>query len=600
MGVLVYLMRMNRKSRAVVGTTLLIAACKTATAPEALHAPTLDAGFAAPSAPSTAPAAVPSSATPAAAANEPALGWGTRPGREGSLFPVADGMCVHMESWAVANAVLLTYGSGAGPWTRGGRVSIARFTPEGIDVGDAALAGFDDAKEPRLNALQRIGGSYPSNLWALNEQSGRAYNAVDVLTRTEGPWKVSLPGAAPAARNRWSPQSGKDGALLFLEASGQGDGPEGAVLLRAVAVGGSAPKLPAALAYPSTNARVVRALPTGEVFVLIAGKATTVRYTLDGTKTVDATMATGDFEANLHVLAADAVYLSAGPALRRLEGTTFKETALGAAATAKHAAIRELARDPEGNLWAVLEGGSILVEKKGGGVEDRGLGEPVFLGAGAVGYLTGRSLAGVEGGDPWAVGKSGKVYRYDGTKWASVEMPAPPWSMGAKYNAVRVLWTGKNDVFVNAEYGEKGAGWKTPERYRAVLRSVRPSEVQRCNEPVGEAAPVSSGRGFRSWPPLATDACATPFVVVFGEDALKRVNGKYPRIEAQLKAHAELGKHFTAVDFASGGRKWMGLAVKTRAEGLKIAELWGSKLGERPEVVCGTPPAPVTHEWSYE
>lgn len=593
-------MRMNRK---VAGAAVLIAACKTATGPEAARAPTVDASARSPavsSAKATASATTTAAATSGGApASEPSLAWGARPSRDGALFPVADGMCIHMESWAVDNAVLLTYGSGAGPWTRGGRVSIARFSPGGLDVGDAALAGFDDGKDPRFAALQRVGGAYPSRLWAISEQSGRLYNAVDILTRTDGSWKVALPGMAPAPRNRWSPQTWKDGALVFLEASGQGDEREG-TMLRAIAVGGSAPKLPTALAYPGTNARIVRALPSGELFVLIAGKATTIRYTLDGTKTVDATMATGDFEANLHVLAADAVYLSAGPALRRLDGATFRDTALGAAATAKNAAIRELSRDPEGNLWAVLEGGSILVEKKNGGIEDRGLGEPVFLGAGAVGYLTGRSLAGVEGGDPWAVGKSGKVYRYDGTKWAPVEMPAPPWSVGAKYNAVRVLWTGKNDVFVNAEYGEKGAGWKTPERYRAVLRSVRPSEVLRCNEPLGEAAPASSGRGFRSWPPLATDACTTPFLVVFGEDGTKKVNGKYPRIEAQLKAHPELGTRFTAMDFTSGGRKWMGLPVKSRADGLKIAELLGNKLGERPEVVCGSPPSPETHEWSYE
>ena len=57
---------------------------------------------------------------PTALAPEPPLAWGTRAPRDGVLFPIVDGMCIHGEVFPLENGALFAYGSSHGALSRGG------------------------------------------------------------------------------------------------------------------------------------------------------------------------------------------------------------------------------------------------------------------------------------------------------------------------------------------------------------------------------------------------------------------------------------------------------------------------------------------------
>ena len=93
---------------------------------------------------------------------------------------------------------------------------------------------------------------------------------------------------------------------------------------------------------------------------------------------------------------------------------------------------------------------------------------------------------------------------------------------------------------------------------------------------------------------MASDACATPFVVLLRQGLAQAMGGDYPTVRAVLKGRPALGEKAALVEFKSGDRRYLGMRVPTAAEGRAIADLLGKKVNTRPEVVCGTPPADRT------
>ncbi|MFO0675524.1 MAG: hypothetical protein U0169_03260 [Polyangiaceae bacterium] len=188
---------------------------------------------------------------------------------------------------------------------------------------------------------------------------------------------------------------------------------------------------------------------------------------------------------------------------------------------------------------------------------------------------TGAVLDGASFGAPWVVATDGSLFRWTGAAWESVPMPTPPFSTGAKYKAARVLARAKDDVLVNAEYAEKGRGWRTPERYRALLRTRAPRETFRCNPPTnGEN--YSSGTGFSSWPPLENAApagtCTDLVVFVHPHSARTPVGGDYATFRSALKGRKDVGESLTFVDFETRSAKNLAIRVPSKEIGVAVID----------------------------
>ena len=125
---------------------------------------------------------------------EPPLPWGTRPAKDGVLFPLVDGMCIHGEVFALQNGPLFAYGSSHGAYSRGGSTTTARITEEGL--APQSNVGFGDTFQ--FWGVKTIGGEYPDHLWAIVDVSSRMVQASElrVGTAKAGDWKVAVDSGA--------------------------------------------------------------------------------------------------------------------------------------------------------------------------------------------------------------------------------------------------------------------------------------------------------------------------------------------------------------------------------------------------------------------
>src|SRR5262249_1164310 len=129
------------------------------------------------------------------------------------------------------------------------------------------------------------------------------------------------------------------------------------------------------------------------------------------------------------------------------------------------------------------------------------------------------------------------------------------------------------------------------ELHWTLLRTKATKETLRCNEPDPENNNIQIGRGFQSWPPMATStsSCATPFVVLGRKsNAVKAPASDWPKLRGAVKGQTELGE-VTLVEFVSGDRTFVGTKAKDYESAKKLAELASSKDRVRPEIVCGEP-----------
>lgn len=176
-------------------------------------------------------------------------------------------------------------------------------------------------------------------------------------------------------------------------------------------------------------------------------------------------------------------------------------------------------------------------------------------------------------------GTSGKVYRLEGEAWKAVPVPVPVFSAGATFEVKSVIVIAPDDVLLTGMYWEKGPGWKEQEPVKETLR---------CNEPDPGNNNAEIGRGFESWPPMATAECKTPLAVLARRSKVNEKDDDWPAIRAALKGHPELGE-VTLVDFVSGDRTFVGATAKDLDTAKKISQLALQKDRLRHEVVCGEP-----------
>jgi hypothetical protein len=540
---------------------------------------------------------LPSGHPATAPASEPPASWSTQSwdapvGAEPpALFPLADGDCGNLEAWSLADGPVVTYGdrydsSGTG------HVHLARVQNAGIDPSGAFDLGFEppagDAGVSPGGSVLAVGGDGASGTWVLSEYAGRTISRVSLRVRRNDAWETLL---APNMARHQASAYGRDG-VAFLE-SGSGGG---ASSVRVVRAAGVEQKLPD-LFLPSADFVRLRGWPGGLAALSRSALGTALRI-FDGSALRTVRLPPGEDLYGIFALGPDAIFASSRAGLWRVVGDALVLTKLAAD---PQSPVEDVVRSPAGDVWAIRTDG-IRIQRRDGTVESRPLAEPFTQTKGMLALLGGKAetreepshvVAGVDSDDPWMAGESGKLYRLVDGAWKSVPLPRPPFLAGASYHASRVIVAGKGDAFVVATSSAIQPGGKAPATFHALLRTRRPAQTFRCDErtraPEGDAAKpprATSAHGFRSWPPVATETCATPFVVAFGPHE-GDAGSDYPKLAAAV---LPLAKKLTVVDFDIDGAPWVGFSVPKVSLARELATRVAQALGSRAEVVCGTPP----------
>lgn len=550
--------------------------------------------------------------------SEAPLAWGTRPPENGPLYPVVDGMCVHAEVWRLDDGgALFTYGNGLGPWTRGSSTTIARFVDSGLDTS-ASVTRF--GKRPSLGPDSELElaplaamGAWPEPLVLYsNDQGGaRTRDFPSVWKHGADGWSVVASYAEPRQPSYGRPVVFKGHAILARgPGSDEGQDSEQGIAVRAEPlISGAAPLpdvglLSRAKAWPRTLAASDDAIYL--LFSEEGSAATRVRAWRDG-KVRELPVANGDVSV---VTAKPTLHLMVDKRkLLRLDGDALVDvtpkTALGWQ-------MRAVSVSTGGDAWILLKKGTeekVVVAKKGE-VSELALPEP-SLPARKEAVMhwptAGALLAGADVDDVWVSARGGILYHREGGAFRVVDMPKPPFATTGHYLAQAIVVAAKGDVYVNAGYAEKGMGWRTSERYRAILRSKRPAEVLRCNEP-HQGWESASGGGFMSFPPIADDGCREPFAVLLrtayrsGKETsyVFERSGDFPSVRVAIKEAlgADAGASAPAVtelvELDSGTQRYLGAKVPSVAAGRALAASVAKKVRggveTRPEIVCGSPP----------
>ena len=592
-----------RRSSQVLVCLVGLAGCKTVSN-EVRERPAATAAVSESVARTAAP--IPDASAPAV--TEAPLAWGTRPGTKGPLYPVVDGMCVHGEIWPTQGSALYTYGNGTGPWSRGRLATLARIVDDGLDttVSDNTNAGAWQELAP-----MGVVGTWPAPLlmYSSDQGNGRMRDWPTLWMHGDRGWSVlashrereapgySRPvlfgGHAVASCDQY-----KDGDTVSISTLKSWPLVKDAPAILGLALLGRARFIVRELVANDTSLFAVGSAETGEGATYDAKSALRI---LTGGKVSEVRLPAGD----LRVLGTrPTLVLSLGQTqLIRLDDG--KPTTL-TPKLAAGARIESGGVSPGGDIWLMTSKKTVLVVKaKTETFDESRLPAPSAPGAKeAVQHwpTSGGLLAGVDVDDPYAVGEGGSLFHHVAGAWQEVELPPPPFATTGKYQAQAIVVPAKGELYVNAGYAEKGVGWKTVERYRAVLRNKRPKEVLRCNEPAS-GVDYSSGAGFMSFPPIATDACTTPFVIllrigwgVTTKDAVYPYDRKsdYPSIREAIKGMPSLGAAVDLVEVESGDQRYVGARVPSVAAGRELAEAVVKKkitgyIETRPEIVCGQP-----------
>jgi hypothetical protein len=541
-----------------------------------------------------------SSAAPSVTlAPEAPLAWGTRPARDGVLFPIVDGMCIHGEIFALETGALFAYGSSHGAYSRGGATTIARVGDDGLEpqpnVGFGATFDFWGVKT--------IGGHYPDRLWAVVDVSSRMVEASElrVGTAKATDWKVALDsgtkpvdaghaaGLGAPVRDFGQPILLPDGSTLVPEMNVVQDsvGAEKASfafrMLSAAGALVAKPKVPGAdlakIAFTRSGSRGegVAALANGEVIgARVDGEAAKLIRWSPAQPVDDLPLKSTKGSVTLRV--------GKNRAFVKIDNQLFVY------ASGKVEPVKLAPKLASGFSWTVgaddtlyvaLPSKTLLVETTQGAVTEETM--PVF----------GVLLGAVTSSTVWLLSDNAhQLHRRttsgSSASWEAVTLPAPPFGNSLRspvtIEAVQIFAT--DDVFVNTRRFEKGWGWAQPEPYRATYRTKRPKQVLRCQDVRGEG----TGRGVYVWPPAADDACTTPFVVVMREETKKPAK-TYPGIAANLRGKTEYGDKLALVSFEGRGGLNLGIPMTDIEKARKLATHLSRSLDIRADVVCGRPDA---------
>lgn len=495
--------------------------------------------------------------------------WRSTPTEQNGFYAVLDGLCSKLGVGTLGKDgkdVVVHYG-GESMYTseRTGQASFIALRDKGLEsIGDPGVA-----------SPTGIAGRSLEDFWVADSTGSRSSEGAVLHRRIGSTWKTY-------AKDQTNLHAWLDGGIIGTGGLATADG--------TLWVEGSSTRPPAAVSAGFGYMFRIAAFPTGEV--VVAGRPET-----EGTAPAPAiarhwSRETGLKQHSLAMLgegdwptivetAPDELYAWVNRKVARFDGKSWR--LLGTTASASP--IRTAFRAAPDEVWVILENGA--VERSGAkGFAAVTTPEPAL------------TLSGVDKNAPWMIGTSGKLYKREGETWKNVPLPRPPFAAKSiDPNATiplklrTVLVGAADDVLVVGQYWEKGLGWKEQELHHVLFRTKAPTETLRCNEPDPENNNVHIGRGFQSWPPLATAACTTPFVVLARRsNALKVPPSDWPKLRAAVKGHPELGD-VSLVEFRSGDRTFVGAKAKDFEAGKAIATLATGKDRVRPEIVCGAPEA---------
>lgn len=548
---------------------------------------------------------------------ETALAWGTRPPTTGELFPVIDGMCIHAEVWPTKGSAMLSWGNGYGSGSRVGTATWARFVDDGLDRAPDLMHATDKATQDELTSGDpyHVLGTWPGPmLLSIDNPSGRMRSYDTVWLRDDKGWNVlgsyheagepnysypilfkgwaissrSQPKSGPNDYDNWTP------SLVKAWPVDKGAAP----IAKLETLGRAGFRIRDFEASDTTL--YARGWSDGP-----AGKSPTpvMRWLTDG-KTGEVPIAD---DTSVFGTTSTAMFLGFSfKTVQKLEDGKLTPLPLKLQSGEQVSTGRVAAN---GDLWLRTSKNRVLIVH-GDAVTETTL--PVASGPTPHedtqhSPTVGGGLAGVDLDDPYAIG-NGELFHWVNGQWNAVPMPKPPFATQGKYAAQSLTMPARGDLFVNAGYGEKGVGWKTSERYRAILRTKRPRETLRCNEPEGGST-SSNGHGFMSFPPIADDACTTPVAILVRLAWNSTWAGKwifkydpksdYPSVRAAIKATPSLGASVDLIEVESGDQRYLAAPVPSVAAGKELAlavvkNVKDEFLEIRPEIVCGTAKAART------
>lgn len=507
-------------------------------------------------------------------------------------------MCVHGEIWPLENATLFTYGNRSGGYSRGASyATVARLLDDGIEVGGAlrpTASGKQQSAEEGFSPWS-FQGRWPGPLvaWSADYGGSRAGPTPGtVWTHDDTRWKViAWHGEAEPPPEYWIPTLFRGHVIVPKYENGR---------TRYVAF----PPLEGLEKLQHGSSDAPQMIATSDAIYAIEESGSSAPNTLLEWRDGKVTKLGEVGDGSRLVVAKNTVVV--------IDGRNFWEIVGGkmVSTTPSESMIATLQASSHGDLWIETRKHEVFVAHDAGGAQTKIEALPLPVSAriedaSAHEAMSGGLLAGAEFDDVYAIGNGGALYHRVNNAWIEVPFPKPPWATNA-YRAQTLVMHDRGDLFVNAAYGERGLGWKTPERYRAVLRTKRPHEVLRCNEP-DSGAGWDAGGGFMSFAPLADDSCATPFVMIlrtaYGVTSKKPhvvydAKAQFPGVRASFAATKSLGDTLDLVEFTAGDQRYLGAAVSSVAVGREFITTLAKKVEVlpelRPELVCGQPKAERT------
>ncbi len=568
--------RMRSRFFSLAATLVTVACVPDSAGPPATKAPDLadarGAAAASASAPTDAAAVEKVAIREAGAARTPVpegpAKWRTVPRADNGFYAVLDGLCSQLEASRVGSDIVVHYGGGGNTiyLTNGMRRGQASF----IALRDDGLEYIGD---PGIMSPMGVAGSSLDNFWVADSTGSRSSEGA-MLHRYVGGGTWKKYEKDQTNLHAWV-DGGIIGSLGFAAANGD------------LWVEGSSTKPPASL-YGDMPFPSLAAFPTGDVLIAarkgdLGNRGPFVaRHWAPGKKTSEHALAPFFSAETTWVrfveIAPDEIYAVDADRAVRWDGSSFKALAK----TIKGEPIRVVRRVAADDLWVLTDPGTLqrLASSSAGGASVIATPEPLadFDGTGA---------------SAWIVGKSGKLYRRDGEAWKNVPLPAPPFSAGGAVKAKRIVVISPDDVLLTTMNWEKALAWKDQELHTTLFRTKSVKETLRCNEPDPESNNVNIGRGFQSWPPVATAECKTPFAVLARRSNANKVVDDWPRIRAALKGHTELGE-LSLLEIVSGDRTFVGVKAKDLEWAKSVIGIVAKNDRLRPEIVCGEPDAKRT------
>lgn len=501
-------------------------------------------------------------------------GWKTIPQEQNGWWVGLDGLCPMLKVYPVGADVLVSYGGGPEHVYGSDRNRVGHATFMG--VSDTGLRAVGD---PDLAYPTGVMGTSLDDFIIADSVGTRTFGGAVVHRRRNGTW-------SKFEQNMTLVQPWVDGGVMGVFGMGAMRGED-------IWVAGTKTAPPTGL-YSGYMTPWFASFPTGEVMLVVgnygegfSGKPGTLHARSWSTATNKVThtplpmLGQAVRPSFVWGIAPDEIYAGNENIVAMYDGTAWK--LIGKAS--KPILRWESKRVTKGVLWARLEDGTIEVSGPEG---FKRLETPEKL----------LAFDGMDKGQTWAAGESGKLYLRDGETWTEKKLPLPVFSSGpVPFKAKGVVVKAKDDVVVTAAYWEKGPGWTEQELHWALLRTKKQDETLRCNEPDPENNNVYIGRGFQSWPPVVpngTTECKTPFVMISRRSKQHPVaKTDWAKIKTALEGHADLIADGKLLEFVSGDRTFLGAKPKDLESAKQLVTLTAAKDRIRPEILCAEPPAAV-------